>query len=205
MEPKSQRRNFIKRTGLFPLGLLFFGLNNDIFKAAIADTSIQFDEGIIDFSKLKNIDTSKPLAKNKTLLALIETIIPGKLTDPEQISGSMEAGALDLLEENHFDVKKYIPYLTYGLNAAARIKHGNKFEKLNREQREAILRKMELQLPYISLFIRYIKSPFFSGDFNNVGLDYLSYPGANDGYHHDSTRSFMEVVGFELTTTGNLA
>ena len=202
MDSKTQRRNFLKNTGAFSLGLLFLGIGDELSATEIFSGKIDFDNGVIDFSKIDENIKSKPLGKNKTLLALIETIVPGKTTDPDNEPGALEAGAVDLLEENHFDIKRYIPYVTFGLNSAAKMRHCKKFEKLDREQRESILRNMELKLPYITLFIRYIKIPFFGGDYNRIGLDYFSYPGPNDGYHHDETRSFVEPIGVELTEKG---
>lgn len=53
-----------------------------------------------------------------------------------------------------------------------------------------MLVRAEDKLPLLRLAYRAIRSAFYGGAYNGVGLDYLGYPGPNLGYRHLPECSF---------------
>ena len=67
-----------------------------------------------------------------------------------------------------------------------------------------VLVAVQETMPLLRLAYRAIRSAFFGGAYNGVGLDYVGYPGPNLGYRHVPEFSFRTPVCQELTTDGRM-
>jgi hypothetical protein len=88
------------------------------------------------------------------------------------------------------------------LDQTAKQAHGSTFVELGYEQRLDVLVRAEDKLPLLRLAYRAIRSAFYGGAYNGVGLDYLGYPGPNLGYRHLPECSFRRAVCTEASETG---
>tara|TARA_B100000927_G_C16383207_1_gene436266 strand:- start:253 stop:798 length:546 start_codon:yes stop_codon:yes gene_type:complete len=124
---------------------------------------------------------------SKTIIALIETIVPGKKMDPTGAPGGVEAQTFLYLQKIERDGLLPIPMglvkslIAGGLNILSLFKFRKPFHRLGYKEREAVAAQLE-KVPGVHLFYKAIRAPFYTGSVNKVGFKYLGYPGANNGY-----------------------
>ena len=124
---------------------------------------------------------------SKTIIALIETIVPGKKMDPTGAPGGMEAQTFLYLQKIEKDKLLPLPIglvkslISGGLNLLSLLKFKKPFHKLRYKEREVIAIKLE-KVPGVHLFYKAIRAPFYTGSVNKVGFKYFGYPGPNEGY-----------------------
>jgi hypothetical protein len=124
---------------------------------------------------------------SKTLIALIETIVPGKKYDPTGAPGGMEAKTFIYLQK--IEKEKLLPLpiglvkslISGSLDVLSLLKYRRRFYDLKLFEREIIATKLE-KVPGVHLFYKAIRAPFYTGSINKVGFDYFGYPGPNNGY-----------------------
>ena len=120
--------------------------------------------------------------KEKTFEALIETIVPGKMSDPLGHPGSSEAESVKYLWKVERSKLLPVPFglirglISTLLNIKSYTHYRKKFSKLNLEQREIVASSVET-IPGVPLFYRVIRAPFYTGAVNDVGFKYFGYPG----------------------------
>ena len=125
--------------------------------------------------------------RQKTFEALIETIVPGKMSDPLGHPGSSEAESIKYLWKVERSKLLPVPFglirsvISSLLNIKSYAKYRKSFSKLDLRQREIIAANVE-QIPGVPLFYRVVRAPFYTGAVNNVGFEYFGYPGPNNGY-----------------------
>ncbi|MAW06967.1 MAG: hypothetical protein CME61_01650 [Halobacteriovoraceae bacterium] len=144
-----------------------------------------------------NVYSSTWFVKNsKTLIALIETIVPGKETDPTKAPGGMEAKTFLYLQKVEKEKLLPLPFgliktlISGSLNVMSLFKFRKAFHKLSYAEREIIAIKLE-KVPGVHLFYKVIRAPFYTGSINKVGFDYFGYPGPNNGYSDFSFKKKM--------------
>ena len=72
------------------------------------------------------------------------------------------------------------------------------------QQRIDVLVAAVDKVPLLRLAYRAIRSAFFGGAYNGIGLDYVGYPGPNLGYRSIPEFSFRKAVCQELTADGRM-
>ncbi len=141
--------------------------------------------------------------EEKTMSAFIDTVLPGYASDPEGSPGALEAGALTVLFDRSYPTYAFIPIATALLNNEAQNSYNKAFYELDLNSRTSVLSIVEKQLAYISLLIQFVEGAFYLAFVNDVGYQYMGYPGANLGYV-DQGFSFNTQMSQELTNDGNL-
>ena len=146
--------------------------------------------------------------EEKTFEALIETIVPGKMSDPLGHPGSSEADSIKYLWKVERSKLLPVPFglirsvISTLLNIKSFTRYRKKFSNLTLLQRELVALSVE-QIPGVPLFYRVIRAPFYTGALNDVGFKYFGYPGPNNGYKNFS---FEEEISpaHPRTINGNL-
>ena len=142
-------------------------------------------------------------ATQETLVALLQAVVPGPELDPDGAPGAVEACALNLMVDGFYPFREAAPLIVGLLDELSRRGHGGAtFVELQPAQREEILAQAQEQLGLIRLAYRAIRSAFYGGAYNGVGLAYLGYPGPNLGYRHMEPCSFRAPVCTERTSEG---
>ena len=144
----------------------------------------------------------------KTFMALVETIVPGELTDPTKAPGAIEADTINYLWKVQKTKLLPVPIglfrgvISSALNVSSFVQYRKGFYHLDRLEREKIVAKVE-SIPGVPLFYKVIRAPFYTGAMNDVGYKYFGYPGANKGY---SDFSFKEKLAesHPRSVNGNL-
>ncbi len=128
--------------------------------------------------------------------AFVETVIPGRATDPSGTGGALEAGTLEYLErvENArlFPVSLRVVHLavTKTLGVYSRLRTLQRFDTLPLRDREKLVAEL-VRLPGVPLLLRLIRAPFYTGAVNRMGFDLIGYPGPNSGYEDFSFREVL--------------
>ena len=142
--------------------------------------------------------------EKETMKALADTIIPGPISDPEGSVGGVEAGALEVLYDPYYGLRPFIGIISIDLNLASFWWYRKLFKNLGLRQRTRII----LFKDYFSLIKPVyeqaeilVKLAFYGAIINDVGTDYISFPGPSLGYYDYSlNRKFAD----EATEDGNL-
>ena len=138
----------------------------------------------------------------KTLSALLETVVPGLATDPDGAPGAVESCAMNLMVDSAYPFRGYASLIATLMDSLARKAHEKAFVDLGLEARLAVIVDAQESLPLLRLAYRAIRSTFYGGAYNGVGLGYLGYPGPNLGYRHLPEASFRVPVCEEMTEEG---
>lgn len=140
------------------------------------------------------------------LAAILDTVVPGPETDPSGDPGALEACAMNLMVDSAYPFRQYASTFVGIVDSLAHDGAGGPtvFADLSHEARLAVLVEAQEVLPILRLAFRAIRSAFYGGAYNGVGLDLLGYPGPNLGYRHIREASFRVPVCTELTATGSL-
>ncbi len=137
-----------------------------------------------------------------TLAAMLDTVVPGPATDPEGTAGALEACSMNILLDGSFPFRQYADLFAMALDGIAAEAHGGTFVELAYPQRLDVLMTAQEQLPMLRLAFKAVRSAFFGGAYNGVGLRYVGYPGPNLGWRHVPEASFRVAVCRERTDTG---
>ncbi|TNF26116.1 MAG: hypothetical protein EP329_21735 [Deltaproteobacteria bacterium] len=135
----------------------------------------------------------------RTLAAILDAVVPGAESDPDGTPGAVEACAMNLLLDGAYPFRDYAPAIVALMDALAESAHGAPFATLGLAERVEVLVTAQETLPLLRLAYRAIRSAFYGGAYNGVGLDYVGYPGPNLGYRHLHAFSFRRPVCTELT------
>lgn len=196
---RRHRRRFLKEMGAWSLGIL-------VTTAARGLPSAQADEDgfTAGFSRppLPGACVSATSDTERCLAAVVDTVVPGKETDPEGTPGALEACAMNLMVDGAFPFRSYASLITTLVDGMAKDEGAERFIDLAYEPRLAVLVRAQQALPVIRLAFRAIRSTYYGGAYNGVGLDALGYPGPNLGYRHLPEASHRCPVCRERTETG---
>jgi hypothetical protein len=139
-----------------------------------------------------------------TMRAFADTVVPGPTSDPEGAVGGIEAGALEVLYDLRYGLRLFISTLSRDLNRTSLKWHRRLFKDLDLAQRTEILMYKDDNSGMKSLYELaelLVKVAFYGGVINDVGTDYMSFPGPSLGY---DDYSFNEKFAEEATEDGNL-
>ena len=142
--------------------------------------------------------------EEKTVAAIVDTVVPGRQSDPEGDPGAIDSCAVNLIYDEFWPFVSALPLILSLVNNLASDLHSKTFLECDLKQRTQVLAQAETKLPLIRLAYRFIRSAFYAVNFNMVGAGYLSWPGPNLGYLDHEEFSFRKPVSKELTKDGNL-
>lgn len=196
------RRQFLKRSGRWAMGVLLaagggYGLiraGQDDFEPFAAPP---FPRPPLDGACLQPVTDAE-----KVLAAVVDTVVPGSETDPTGDPGALEACALNLMLDEFYPFKTYADLIVTVVNQAAQNQYQDTFLAGTYEQRLAVLLDAQEALPVLRLAFRAIRSAFYGGAYNGVGLTYVNYPGPNLGFRHLPEFSFGKAMSQEESDTG---
>jgi hypothetical protein len=186
-EIKVTRRNFLK--GISALG--GFSIVGISGLELWPDTAEAFQAGELNI-------------RVETMRAFADTIIPGPNSDPEGSVGGVEVGALEVMYDPYYGLTAYIRMLARNLNLSSLWWYGKLFKDLDLGQRTAIVLFKDNTSPIKSIYQQaenLVKLAFYGAIINNLGTDYIRFPGPVFGY---SDYSFDEKFADEETEDGNL-
>ncbi len=150
------------------------------------------------------LDAEGIYIREETLKAFADTIIPGPYSDPEGSAGGVEAGALEVLYDPYYGLKPFIGLLCRNLNRTSIWWYRKLFKDLDLGQRTAIVLFKDnfslIKLLYENAEML-VKLAFYGAIINDVGTDYISFPGPAPGYYD---YSFNEQFAQPQTENGNL-
>lgn len=138
----------------------------------------------------------------KTLAAIVDAVVPGSESDPEGTPGALEGCAMNLIVDDAFPFRSYASLITTLMDGLATKAHGAPFAGLPLEARVDVLTLAQEELPLLKLAYRAIRSAYFGGAYNGVGLSAVGFPGPNLGYRHLPEFSFRKPVCTERTKDG---
>jgi hypothetical protein len=161
-----------------------------------------FDPGGFARPPLAGACTFPETAAEETLAAVLDTVVPGPAEDPTGAPGALDACAMNLLLDDYYPFRQYVEVVAALVDSLGQEKHGAQFAALPLEQRVSVLVDAEKLLPVLRLAYRAIRSAFYGGAYNGVGLDWLGYPGPNLGYRHVAAAVAGKPVCKEMTTKG---
>jgi len=150
------------------------------------------------------LDSESTCLQEETLEAFADTIIPGPLSDPEGSPGGVEADALKVLYDPYYGLKPFVGLLSRNLNRSSLWWYRKLFKDLDLCQRtEIVLFKDNFSFikPVYEHAEMLVKLSFYGAIINDVGTDYISFPGPAPGY---SDYSFKKQFAQPLTENGNL-
>jgi len=193
------RREFLARMGRWSLGLLLSAAGLQIGRGARAGdfASPGFPRPPLPGACLQ------PAGKvEETLAAVIDTVVPGPEVDPDGAPGALEACSLNLLLDEYYPLKSYASLVANLMDKLMEKRVGGAFVEASYADRLQVLVDAQESLPVLRLAYRAIRSAFYGGAYNGVGLDYVGYPGPNLGYRHLAEASFRKAVCQEMSETG---
>jgi len=138
----------------------------------------------------------------KVLAAVVDTVVPGGETDPSGDPGALEACALNLMLDEYYPFRSYADLIVTVMNQAAQNAFQTDFLTATYEQRLEILLNAQEALPVLRLAYRAIRSAFYGGTYNGIGLTFVHYPGPNLGYRHVKEFSIGTAISTEASKTG---
>ena len=170
------------------------------FRQALA--SVEFPEP--DHQPLEGACIAAASDDEKTVAAIVDTIVPGRTTDPTGAPGALESCAFNLIYDDFFPFAANLPLLLPLVDGLADQLYGKPFVNCSLEERTEVLKRAEETLPFIRLAYRFIRSAFYAGNYNYVGTTSIGWPGPNLGYVGHPDFTFGEPLAQELTVDGNL-
>jgi hypothetical protein len=192
------RRNFLTLAGGGALALILEAVGASAAKAAVAGyANNPFGRDPVPDACLLPLGDVE-----RTLAAMLDTVVPGPETDPEGTAGALEACSMNILLDGSFPFRKYADMFALVLDGIANDSHGAALADLPYEKRLDVLTTAQAQLPLLRLAFRAVRSAFFGGAYNGIGLRYVGFPGPNLGWRHVPECSFRTAVCGELTETG---
>ncbi len=149
-------------------------------------------------------DVKASTIEKETMEAFADTVIPGPTSDPEGSVGGVEAGALKVLYDPYYGLRPFIGIISMDLNLASLWWYRKLFKNLGLRQRTRIVLFKDyfsLIKPVYEQAELVVKLAFYGAIINEVGTDYISFPGPSPGYYD---YSFNEIFAEEATENGNL-
>lgn len=140
----------------------------------------------------------------RVLKMLCETVIPGRMSDPEGTPGALECCAMNILYDEFYPFKENARPVVNIIEKIAQDKYERSFVELGQAEREDVLMSAEQWLPLISLVTKFIKAAFFTDAYTTLGWEYVGYPGPNLGYINDPDFGVKEPTSKEKTPDGNM-
>ena len=192
----TSRRRFFETAGAWSLRLL---CGSVAFRAAAAaaDGKLPFGRAVVPGACIPPGTTTEI-----TLASILDTVVPGQSTDPDGAAGAVEACAMNLLVDDAYPFRGYADLLVGLMDSLSVAKGGEAFVALDYDARLEVLVEAQEVLPLLRLAYRAIRSAFYGGAYNGVGLSYVGYPGPNLGYRHLPEFSFRKPVCKERSDTG---
>jgi len=138
----------------------------------------------------------------KTLAAMVDTVVPGPDTDPDGAAGALEGCAMNILLDEYYPFKSYAGLICTVMDQISQDRFGKPFVDAPYEERLQVMVEAQEVLPVLRLAFRAIRSAFYGGTYNGIGLDYVGYPGPNLGYRHLKEATFRTAVCEEMSETG---
>jgi len=192
-----ERREFFRKSGGWALGIVLGSVAESLARADQAWTFAGFARPALPGACLPPVTDVE-----KTLAAVLDTVVPGKESDPEGAPGAVEACAMNILLDGYFPFKPYTDFFANVVDQLAGDAYGKPFAQLPLPQRVEVLVQAQDSLPLLRLAFRAIRSAFFGGAYNGLGFDYVGYPGPNVGWRHLPESSFRRAMCKERTETG---
>lgn len=189
------RRAFLKELGSWSLGVLLGGF-------ALSGRAAPFRASGFARPALPGACLMPVGDVERTLAAVLDTVVPGRSSDPSGDPGALEACAMNLLLDDHYPFRTFAPMFAAVFDQMSEETHGQAFADLPYESRLDIVIEAQDRIPLLTLAYRAIRSAFYGGAYNGVGLTWLGYPGPNLGYRHLPEASFRRPVCRERTETG---
>jgi len=197
LKKSGSRREFLRGMGTWSLGLLVSGLAMEARSGAGGFISAGFGRKPIPGACIQpGTDVER------TLAAVLDTVVPGKETDPDGEPGALEACAMNIMVDEYYPFRAYADLFAALFDQLGDTEFGKTFVELDFDQRLAVVIKVQGQMPLLRLAYKAIRSAFYGGSYNGVGLDFLGYPGPNLGYRHLDEASFRKPMCKELTEKG---
>lgn len=175
--------------------------------------TVLFTSGVVGISGLESWTEAAEIGRSgrshigeETMKAFADTIIPGPASDPEGSAGGVEAGALEVLYDPYYGLRPFpgILMLAIGLNITSLGCYHKLFKDLDLGQRTKIMlfkdKKSWIKSVYEQAELL-VKLAFYGAIVNDVGTDYISFPGPSFGY---KDYSFNEKFADAATEDGNL-
>lgn len=192
---QQSRRTFLKQATRVTLAVLATGSAMNAFGQGTEST---FNAPPFARPPIPNACISPVGDAEQTLAAVVDTVVPGAAIDPEGKPGGLDGCAMNLLLDDFYPFKSMLGQLAGLIDLKARPKGGD-FIELDYETRLAVLVEAQHDLPLLRLAFKAIRSAFYGGAYNAIGMDYVNYPGPNLGYSHIPDASFRRPVCNEKT------
>lgn len=145
--------------------------------------------------------------QDEIMLALAETVVPGYATDPSGAPGAAQTCVLDLLDDERYPAKGFVPLIAGVLEQKSKqLFDGKGFAVLGSDARMQVTIAVAADLPPVTWFYKFIRSAYYTDDSTWLGLDYFGYrrPPEGKGWRDDPAFSLRRPIGREMTGTGNL-
>ena len=139
--------------------------------------------------------------EEKTMAAFADTVIPGPDNDPEGGPGALDTLALNMVYDRFYPFVAFAPLLTRILDQKATQVFELDFADCSFDQRTQVLLAVIEELPIFQMGFQFIKMAFYGGVYNEVGTDYVGFPGPSLGY--DDCSYGPEPLCEEATVDGN--
>lgn len=192
------RRSFLADMGAWALGLVVASAGPLARQASAAPfESPPFPRPTVPGACVQPINPVE-----KTLAAIVDAVVPGSESDPEGTPGALEGCAMNLMVDDTFPFRSYASLMTTLMDGLATQTYDAPFATLPLDERVEVLRLAQEELPLLKLAYRAIRSAYFGGAYNGVGLTAVGFPGPNLGYRHVAEFSFRKPVCKERTEEG---
>ncbi len=191
------RRAFLHKMGGWSLGLLLGSM-----AAQQVLSASEFQSPGFTRAPLPNACMTPEGETEQILAEVVNTIVPGAEIDPTGAPGGLDACAVNMLLDGNYPFKEQAAALATLMDLTAKGEYQKTFLECSYDQRLQVLLQAELSMPLLTMAYRAIRSAFFGGAYNGVGLDYMKYPGPNLGYRHIEECSFRRAVCQEMTKDG---
>ena len=197
----SSRRAFLKTAGKVTFGA---AMATAMFHGPLGELYARVRFPKPDHDPLKGACAQAMTADEKTVAAIVDTVVPGPASDPDGYPGALDTCALNLIYDEFYPFVSALPFLLALVNKKADNTYGVKFVELDLVKRTAVLKESESALPLMRLAYRFIRSAFYAANYNMVGAQHFGWPGPNLGYTEHADFTFNKAVSKELTKDGNL-
>jgi hypothetical protein len=197
---KLDRRKFLRRCGQWSVGALLAAAGYQMGQAGPDGEPFvapPYPRPPLDGACLQPVTDVE-----KVLAAVVDTVVPGADTDPNGDPGALEACALNLMFDEYYPFKGYADLIATVMNQAAQNSFQTDFLSATYEQRLEVLVEAQEALPVLRLAYRAIRSAFYGGAYNGIGLTFVHYPGPNLGYRHLPEFSSGTAISTEASATG---
>ena len=192
------RRTFLVRAGSTSLGSLAFLVTGPAMGAR-PDYPGGFTRGLTPGFAVAPIGD-----EHEIIATMVDTILPGKATDPDGSPGALEAGALNLMYDSFYPARPYVPTIVQMLESLSQDNHGVPFVELSQDEREEVLLSAQEIVPFLRHAYRFVRSVYYAGLHDGTGLHELDFPGPNLGYIDHPEFSFRKPMSQEATDDGNM-